>query len=330
MRALIIAAISIIAGMLIVRLVGSIQWSAVGDALRHLTWTEAAVLVALLVIRQVFNAAPIARFTPGLGRGRAMINDLSANLLGTITPPPGDVVIRVAQFRTWGIHPVDGMAGVTLTSVVFYGARFIAPVLGLLLLALSEVEHGHVILGLASGAIAAAIITALVLVLRSDEGAARVGRAGARLATAARASVDADAWIEAVVDFRRRISAVLRRQLLPALAGMLAAILVDGTIVLVSVRAVGVDAATLPWVEVFTAFLMVYPLTILPLFGLGVLDALLIAAWVDHAGVEFEATFLAATIVWRAITLGGTLILGVAAVVWWKWTSKRLPLADTS
>lgn len=323
-------ALSLAAGWLLLRFVGRIQWSAVGEALGHLAWWQGGVLVALLLVRQAFNAVPISRFVPGLSLPRAMQNDMSANLVATVAPPPGDVVLRVGMFRSWGIHPVDGMAGVTLTMIVFYGARFIAPVLGLALLAFVGLERGQWISGIVSGALAAALLTALILGLRSEVWAAVIGRTAARVVGRLRATVDADAWEAAVVDFRARVSATLRRNLVPALAGMLAAILTDGAILLLSLRFVGLGAEAVPAPAVFGAFLLAYPLTILPLFGLGALDAIVIASWTELAGVAYEEVALAGTIVWRATTLGGTLILGALCVGWWRWSMRRVGSASES
>lgn len=328
LRATVLVGVSLVCGFIVLRLLGSIQWSAVGDAFRKLAWWEVVVLLVLLLVRQFFNAAPVSRFTPGLSRRNAMVNDLSANVVGTLAPPPGDVVMRVAQFRTWGIHPVDGMAGVTLNMIVFYGARFIAPVIGLIALAFYEVDQGHVVTAAISGAIAAAIIVALILALRSDAWAASLGRSAARAVGTMRADVDIQAWQDAVVEFRGRMDATLRRQLAPALVGMLAAVLVDAALLTASLRFVGVTAAELPTAAIIGMFLLVYPLTILPLFGLGVMDAILVAAWAYTAGESAEAAIIAGTVVWRTVTLGGTLALGALAVAWWKRGARKLAHAS--
>jgi uncharacterized membrane protein YbhN (UPF0104 family) len=49
-----------------------------------------------------------------------------------------------------------------------------------------------------------------------------------------------------------------------------------------------------------------------------------IASIVDVAGVEYESALVGATMVWRVITLGGTLALGALAMAWWKATSRAV------
>lgn len=314
----VLAAVGLIVGWMILRFVGRIHWSAVGDAMRELHWWQGVVLGLALIVRQYFNASPLKRFVPGLGQRHAMQNDLGANLVGTIAPPPGDIVLRVAMFKTWRISAVDGMTGVMLNMIVFYGARFLAPVLGLVVLAFVGIEAGQWITGIVSAIIATGIIVALVLVLRSDNWAAIIGRSAAKVAKRARATVDPEDWAQAMIGFRRRTSAVLGKNLAPALALMMCAIVVDGLILLLSLRCVGITAADVSSPEILATFLLAYPLTILPLFGLGAMDAIMIASWVDLAGVEFESTLLAGTIVWRTVTIGGTLALGAIATGMWR------------
>jgi hypothetical protein len=316
--------ISIVVGWFIIRFVGKISWSAVGDAIRSVSFAELLALIGLLLVRQLVNAMPIARFTPGLGTPRAVVSDLSANLAGTIAPPPGDVVVRIAQFRTWGINPVDGMAGATLNMLIFYGARFAAPALGAAIFCIYSFESGRVVTGVISLIIAVVIVAVLVGVLQSDAVAERLARRAARGAAVVGAAVDERRWVDAVVDFRRRIGTTLNRNLAPSLAAMIAGIVVDAGILLAAVRFVGIGGDVAPWPVVIGATLLAYPLTILPMFGLGVMDAVVIASIVDVAGVEYESALVGATMVWRVITLGGTLALGALAMAWWKATSRAV------
>src|SRR5262249_5175477 len=147
---------------------------------------------------------PLARYVPGLGLWRSFQNDVTANLVGVVAPPPTDSVMRVSMFRSWGVDPVDGMAGVTLNSLSFYAIRFGVPVLGVLLLVGEELSGGQVWLALGSLVVAVLMVIALVLVSRGERWARLVGRVAGRVAARFRESVDPDAWAGAVSDFRVR------------------------------------------------------------------------------------------------------------------------------
>ncbi|MBN9374944.1 MAG: flippase-like domain-containing protein [Cellulomonas sp.] len=300
------------------RLVGAVDWPAVGAALVGLDAWLFAPLVVLLLVRQVLNAVPLTYYAPGLGLARSVQNDTAANLLGTFAPPPADVVVRVQMFRSWGLDPVIGMTGVSLNSAKFYVIRFIAPVLGLLALGVREAELRQWLVALASLLASAAFLVALVLVLRSDRLAAWIGRTAGRLVARVRRSVDPAAWAAYLVRLRATTADSLRRGLLPSLLALVAMVLADASIVLVCLRAFGVGPDRVPTLDVYAAFLMAYPLTLLPLFGFGVLDAVLVGSWTTVAGAAAEADVVAATVVWRVVTIVGTFVLGLLSLALWR------------
>jgi hypothetical protein len=329
-RPVLFLVVSFLVARLLISLVGSIDWAQVGTALGKLEWAQLLPLLALLLLRQTFNAVPLAVFIPGLGFWRGLQNDLTANLVGTVAPPPGDIVVRVAMFRSWGVPPGDGMPGVTLNSLAFYVIRFGIPIVGVLLLVGEDLSTAQIWSAVLSLAVAAAIVVTLVLVARGERVARLVGRRAAEIAARFREGVDPATWEEAVSRFRERMSTRLVRGLPPSLLALTAMVVTDGLIVLLSLRLVGVDAAALPLAIVLGSFFVAYPLTALPLAGLGVMDAALIVAYTETAGVEAEPEIVAALVVWRLVTILGTLLLGTGTLGWWRWRtgSGRLPSPD--
>ena len=79
---------SFLVARVLVSLVGSVDWQQVVTTLRKVSGVQVPLLLALLVLRQSLNAVPLSVFVPGLG-WRALQNDLTANLVGTVAPPPG-------------------------------------------------------------------------------------------------------------------------------------------------------------------------------------------------------------------------------------------------
>ena len=322
-KPIILIAVSLVAGRIIIGLVGSVDWAQVGSALSRLSWTAVPVLIALLLVRQAFNAVPLAKFVPGLGWWRSAQNDVTANLIGTVAPPPGDVVIRVSMFKSWDLNPVDAMAGVTLNSLTFYVIRFAVPALGLVVLIGEELAAGRAWLAAGSLLIAALIVVALILVSRGERLAFLLGYTAGRVAARVREGADPENWGEAVLDFRGRMSTRLARGLPMSLLALAFMVIADGFVLMAALRSVGVSASALPIVWVLGAFFIAYPLTALPLAGLGILDAALIVAYVDVAGDAFEPEIIAGFVVWRVITIGGPLLLGLVALLAWRWRNKR-------
>lgn len=318
LRPLLILAISVAVGWVIVQFVGSIDWAQVGSALGQLAWWQFIPLIAALLLRQMFNAIPLSKFVDGLSLGRSMQNDLSAVVVGTLAPPPGDVVIRVAMFKSWKINPVNGMAGVTLNMITFYSVRFLAPAIGLLFLVFEGVETGQIVRAVICLLIALAILAILVLLSRGEAFAALIGRSAGRVAARVRDTVDPQQWSVSVVAFRSKMVDTLRTGLPASMGGLVLMVLADGLVLFMAVRFVGIGESTLTVFAIFGAFLLAYPLTIMPLSGFGVLDAALIAAWTATVGLEYEATIVAALGVWRSITILGPLALGAITLALWK------------
>jgi uncharacterized membrane protein YbhN (UPF0104 family) len=322
-RPLLFLALSLVVARILINLVGSVDWRQVGSALGKLSWADAPVLLALLLLRQGFNSVPLAVFVPGLRFVRGFQNDLTANLVGTVAPPPGDIVVRISMFRSWGISPIDAMPGVTLNSLAFYVIRFSIPILGVVLLIRQELTGAQVWSAVLSLLVAASIVVALVLVARGERFARLLGHRAGILVSRFREGVDPDEWSDKVAGFRSTMSTRLRRGLPPSLAALAAMVITDGLIVLLCLRIVGVDSALLPAVLILGGFFVAYPLTALPLAGLGVLDAALVVAYTETAGVDAEPAIVAALVVWRVVTILGTLALGAISFAWWRWQISR-------
>lgn len=176
MRRIVLAAIAVLVVFGLVRAYRRIDATAVWDALSRLPWWTPLVLLVLLVARQVLNAAPLAIFLPGVGLYRCTINDLSASTAAAFAPAPSDMVLRVAMFRSWNLSTESALAATTMNAVTFFIARFSAPLLGFALLPFLKVSPGLRLFDLLSLAVAAALIVGVLLVHRSQEWAASLGR----------------------------------------------------------------------------------------------------------------------------------------------------------
>ncbi len=317
-RPIVFVLVGLLALRIVVSLVGSVDWARVASSFGRLSAWMAVPLLADLLLRQWLNAVPLAQYLPGLPLRRSLQNDLTANLMGTVAPPPADMVLRIAMFRSWGLDPVKGMAGVSLNMMTFYSVRFMVPVLGIALLAFQGAERRQWVLAGLSAVIAAVLLSALLLLLRGDVFAAWMGRSAGRLVRRFRSKTDPETWAAAVVDVRSSSADALRRGLGRSITALVGMVLCDALLVFLALRFVGVDGGALSLVDVFAAFLLAYPLTIMPLFGFGVLDAVLLGTWVTIAGVAYEPEIVAGLVVWRTVTILGPLLLGLLSFVVWR------------
>lgn len=245
--------------------------------------------------------------------------------MSTIAPPPSDMVLRLAMFSSWGVPAAQAVAGTYMHVVTFYSTRFLVPSLGLaVLLATPAVpyEPAYGWTAAVSAVVAVLLIGSLLGVLWRDQFAVWIaGRAG-RLAARVRASVDPDAWVAWTLEFRGHVVRRAARGLPLSLAALVVMVVVDGVLVGLCVRFVGVSAQDVPLVATLGLFLLFYPLTLFPLAGLGVLDAVLLAAMVDIGGLAIEPDVVAGLVVYRVTTLlVPPLLFGLPSLAAWRATS---------
>lgn len=302
------------------RVVRRIDWTQVWEAVRDITVAQSVVLLCIVVVRQVFNAAPLALFVPRLGLRRALANDLSANLVATAAPPPADIVLRIAMIRSWQIPVADGVGGITLNTLTYYVARFGAPVLGLLLaLAVGQVQPSFAYTAVVSGAISLTVVIGLAIATRGEAAASRAAKLAATQVRRIVPKVHPDDWARRATEFVSHVSGRLRARSVSAGACQSGLVLTESLLLLVSLRFAGVPATVATAASVLIALLISYPLTALPFAGVGVLDAsVLTILALDHG--PYEATAVAGMVIFRTCWVLVPLALGAVTVAWWRRT----------
>lgn len=323
-RQLLLLVVAVAATIAITRFIGRIDWSSVGTALAHLSWWQPLVLLMLLCVRQVTNAAPLAFFVPNTSFYRATVNDMGAMTLAAFAPPPSDIALRVAMFNSWGIKTSTALAGTAMNSVCFFIARFSAPMLGFVVVVATGGEVGLRWLDLISLAIAATLIVGIRLIVRTDSWARWVGCTAGSVVHRVRRSVDPQVWAEACAQFRGDIAARFPYGFWRSLVSLLVMLTTDMAIMLLCLRFVGLSGTEISVTDVAIAFLFAYPLTMFPMSGIGVVDMVALASLVAAGGIAVQEPAIAGLIIWRVFTVAGPLLLGLGAVVLWR-RSLRAP-----
>ena len=312
----------VVVAWLLLRLLRGVDWSEVGYALTHLSVWQIVVLLLAMLIRRSLLAAPLALLVAGLSYLRAMLNDVAAAAVAMIAPSPGDVVLRLAMLRSWGVDTTDAASGLTLSTLIFYVARLAAPTLGF---AIFWVARGFYApfagSALLFGAGAAALLVGLLYAVRAERTAATIGRLLGRLLQRVRpASQGPASWEQRLVSFQSHSAERMRRRGWLAVLSQLLLVVVEAGVLVLCLAFVGVklDGATV--VVMVCSFMVVYPLTGLPLMGAGVLDATYAAFVSDHTAVE-ATDLVAGLLVWRVAVQLVPVIVGLLTVVWWRRTA---------
>lgn len=309
---------AVVATVAIARVLGRIDWEVVGEALTHLSWWQPFVLVVVLVLRQVGNAAPLACYIPGVSLYRATVNDLSASTVSVVAPPPADMALRIAMFRSWGLDSSQAVAGTVMNTVTFFFVRFASPFIGFVLLIVTGRSVGLRYLEVISILAAAAILVAVLLVARTDRWATLVGLHTGRVARLVRRSVDPAAWAAACVKFRKDMASGLGRGFPRAVAAQCGSLAAETLLLVLCLRFVGVTAGQASLMDISIAFMFAYPFTIFVMSGLGIVDMLVVASLVESGGDLVQEPAIAALIIWRVFTIAGPNLLGLGALAVWR------------
>jgi uncharacterized protein (TIRG00374 family) len=164
-------------------------------------------------------------------------------------------------------------------------------------------------------------VTAFALVLSRAERARRIGDIAARLADRALGLVrrgPAEWGGESFVRFRSQALGLLRRRWHVITIATLAGHLTVFVLLLVCLRVTGVTDSEVTAIEAFAAWALVRVLGALPLTpgGVGIVEVGLAGALVAFGASNAEA--VAATLLYRALTVFPTLALGLLAAATWR------------
>jgi uncharacterized membrane protein YbhN (UPF0104 family) len=301
--------------------------------IRAMTWLELTTL-GLLAVWNLCTYAFVwmaVTPTPRLSFGRAMVMTQSATAVTNTVPAVGPAIgigITYTMLGSWGYSRSKTTTAVLVSGVWNSFVKLGLPVLALALVALQGGAGGGRITAAVAGI--AALVAAIVvfaLLLRSEEMARRfgvlAGRAASRLlGLVGRAPVAG--WELATTKFRARTLDLLERGWVPITVATLVSHLSLYLVLLVALRDVGVSDAEVSWAQVLATFAVARLITIVPVTpgSLGTVEVILIAGLVAAGGDREQVT--AAVLVYRALTWGLQIPVGVVCYLWWRRSQLRL------
>ncbi|WP_433168296.1 lysylphosphatidylglycerol synthase domain-containing protein [Kribbella sp. CA-247076] len=308
-----------VVGWLFLVLVRGIDWSAVGFALTHLSGWQYLLLLLLACARLAVLAGPLTLLIAGLPYHRSLMNEAAGAAVATIAPDPSDVVVRLAMFKSWRVETTAATSGLALRTILFYVIRLAAPVLGLAVLwAVHGLDTAFVWFAVLSFLAAAVLLGGLLFALRAASTAAVVGRLIGTVVGRVRPSAGGpEVWTDRLVQFQAHSATTMRRRGAAAGLNLLGYAVVEAIVLVCCMAFVGVRLDLATAVLIGCGFLLVYPMSGLPMMGLGVLDAALITFVTEHTAVE--STYLVAgMVVWRVAAQLFPVVAGLLTLAWWR------------
>ena len=305
-------------------LLKDVELAQVWANIQAMTWREDAILIVLAAWNLATYAFVWMTVTPGLRFGRAMVMTQATTAI-TNTVPAGSAIgigMTYAMLGSWGFSRGRTTIAVLVSGVWNAFAKLAIPVLALALVALqgnaSAARITAAALGI-GGLVAAIVVFALML--RSEHMAERVGILAGRVVSKLLALIrrpPVQGWELATVKFRNRTVDLLEHGWFPITAATVVSHLSLYLVLLVSLRDVGISDAEVGWAEVLAVFAFARLATAVPITpgGAGVVEAVLITGLVAAGGSKPEV--VAAVLVYRALTWGLPVLVGVGCLLWWR------------
>jgi putative heme transporter len=303
--------------------------------IRSMTWREDLMLAAVAAWNLATYAFVWMSVTPGLSFWHAFVMTQATTSV-TNTVPGGSAIgigMTYVMLGSWGYSRSRTSVAVLVSGVWNAFAKLGLPVLALALVALqgraSAARVTAALIGIA-GLVAAIVVFALML--RSEEQANRFGILAGQIASRLRRLVrrpPVHGWELATVKFRARTLDLLEHGWVPITVATLVSHLSLYLVLLVCLRAVGVSDAEVGWAEVLAVFAFARLATAVPFTpgGAGVVEAVLIGGLVAAGGQRAQVT--AAVLVYRVLTWGVPILVGVGCYLWWRRQPLTRPAPDS-
>jgi len=301
------------------------DYRSVLDVVRDLDWQDWALLAGAVVLNLSTFPPPWMAALPGLGYRDAMALTQASTALSIVSPAGAAVGMGASysMLRSWKFEASAVTLAVAIAGLWNQLANLAFPVVALALLTLAaDEDHPALTTAALVGVVVLVIaITSFALVLSRAERARRIGDVAARLANRALGLVRRGpvGWAgESFARFRTRALGLLRRRWHVITLATLAGHLTVFVLLLVCLRVTGVSSSEVTTIEAFAAWALVRILGVLPLTpaGVGIVEVGLTGALVAFGAPNAEA--VAATLLYRALTVLPTLALGLLAAATWR------------
>jgi putative heme transporter len=319
------ATIVVVAAVFVFVLPRIADYRDVWEVLKGLDWKDALVLVGATVLNLVTFAPPWMAALPGLGFRQAFALSQASTAIAAVAPAGAAVGMAGSYtlLRSWRFSSAAVALAVALTGIWNQFANLAFPIVALALLSWAA-DEDHPALRTAAFigvAVLVVAIAAFALALSSPRRARQIGALAARLLSRVRGWVRRGpvTWGgESLARFRVTALGLLRRRWHVLTLATLVGHLTVFVLLLVCLRVVGVTASEVSWIEAFAAWALIRILGALPLTpgGVGIVEVGLSGALVAFGASNVDA--VAATLLYRALSVLPTLGLGMLAAATWR------------
>ena len=289
-------------------------------------WIAALVAAGLLNIAVYPLTATAA--IPHLPYRHAFVDRQVGFLISNVIPGGGALAVgtQYSVLSTYGVSSAAAAAAVSADAIWTYLMVLGTPALAVLLLVVEGRSAAGYTTAAAVGLVVVVVsVAAIAAVLRSPEGARRVGSRLQRPADRLWALLHKEPpdVVSRLVEFNAQASALVADRWRALTVANVAAQATPYLVLVCALAGLGAFPTPLSWIEVFAAFSIALLLTSFPLTpgGLGTVDAALVLL-LTRFGAE-SSTAIAADLIWRLVWFLPQLLVGLAALGIFTWDRRR-------
>ncbi|MGH1488353.1 MAG: lysylphosphatidylglycerol synthase transmembrane domain-containing protein [Acidimicrobiales bacterium] len=303
------------------------RFAAYDQVWEQLTGLRGAVIPALLIVGAANLVAPSISqqaALPGLKLGQAVTTDWATTTVTNLLPGGSALAIGLtwSMYRSFKLTTEAITRSIVVTGVWDAFVKLGTPLVAIIWLATQRPVGAALIQAAVLGGILFAVAAGLMAVVLS----------GAKTAASIGRRLDAlpllgDGWPERLDDLRTETVALLAGRWRSLTFWTVAGHLNLYLLLVVCLRALGVERSVLGWAPVLAAFAFGRLVTAIPITpgGLGVMELGLVSA-LGAVGDAPEASVVAAVLLFRFMTFALPIPLGLISWLW--WTARRDRLAS--
>jgi uncharacterized protein (TIRG00374 family) len=297
------------------------DYATVWDAVTSLTLEQFLLLSAMTLFVEITKALAPVTLLPGLTLRWSFVADEASAAVSNTIPGPSGTAMRYLTYRRYGLSASDFGRSTVVNSIWNNALLLLAPSVIVPVLAVVQPVPGRVLgialLGLAISLVALVLIIAIV---RSERFAYRVGALLGRSINWARGLRNrppAEDVGRTVVRFRHEALDTVRQRWLPLSTVIVVKYLATYLVLLISLRAMGLDQELLTNLEVLAVYAFVRLLTLIEITpgGVGVTEVLYIGAlsWATDGAAEDQ--IVAGVFVFRMFTYLTPILIGAVCYI---------------
>lgn len=317
-----VVVVGVIFGVVLPQLV---DWGLVVEAIGAVSGVELLVLASLSIARFLPAGWLYSIALPGLSLRRGVEGWTATTALASSTPG-FDIPLRFAMYTSWGASVQQTASSMVLSGIIEMSTKFVIAIVGITLWAIIAVSPGALWLALIGVAVLAVAAITVALVLRSERRARQFGGSVERLIawSCHRLSrpVPSDV-VDRVLEMRSEVRSVLGTSWKRAFAAAATSELMGFAVVVMAIRAVGIDSGTLGLHDILLAHGVVVIVTTIPIVpgALGIAELAYIGVLTPIAGSEFADLIGAGVILARLAVWLLPIPIGWVVALRWQVTS---------